>query len=94
MAISMAKTIKEERMRWVFPIVKKELKLVDVAKACPHSKRSLERWVAAYKAGGEDALEPESTEPKRYRVETPIRVKERIIEIRKQTSKCALKIHW
>jgi len=81
-------------MRWVFPIVKKELKLVDAAKACPHSKRSLERWVAAYKAGGEDALEPESTEPKRYRVETPIRIKERIIEIRKKTKKCALKIHW
>jgi hypothetical protein len=46
MAISMAKTIKEERLRWVLPIVRGEIRLVDVAKVCPHSKRSLERWVA------------------------------------------------
>ena len=30
MAISMAKTIKEERLRWVFPIVRGEMRLVDV----------------------------------------------------------------
>jgi hypothetical protein len=48
MAISMAKTIKEERLRWVLPIVRGEMRLVDVAKVCPHSKRSLERWVAVY----------------------------------------------
>ena len=94
MAICMAKTIKEERLRWVLPIARKELKLVDAAKACPYGKRSMERWVAAYKHGGGDALEPQSTEPKTYRVETPIRIKERIIETRKQTKKCALKIHW
>ena len=90
----MAKTIKEERLRWVLPIVRKEVKLVAVAKLCPYGKRSLERWVALYKAGGEEALEPKSTEPKRYRIETPIRLKERIISIRKKTKKCALKIHW
>ena len=90
----MAKTIKEERLRWVLPIVKKEVKLVSVAKVCPHGKRSLERWVAAYQTGGEDALEPKSTEPKTQPNETPIRIKERVIEIRKQTKKCALKIHW
>jgi len=28
----MAKTIKEERLRWVFPIVRGEMRLVDVAK--------------------------------------------------------------
>jgi len=43
MALSMAKTIKEERLRWVLPIVKKEVKLVRAAKVCPYSKRSLER---------------------------------------------------
>ena len=73
----MAKTIKEERLRWALPIVKKEIKLVDVAKLCPHSKRSLERWVALYKKGGEEALEPKSTEPKTQPKETPIRIKER-----------------
>jgi hypothetical protein len=46
--IYMAQTIKEERLRWVFPIVMGEMRLVDVAKVCPHSKRSLERWVAVY----------------------------------------------
>lgn len=90
----MAKTIKEERLRWVLPIIRKEIKLVDAAKLCPYGKRSLERWVALCKQDGEEALEPKSTEPKRYRIETPIRLKERIISIRKKTKKCALKIHW
>jgi transposase len=94
MAISMSKTIKEERLRWVLPIVKKEIKLIDVAKVCPYSKRSLERWVAMYRRGGEGALEPRSTEPKKYRVETPIRTKEEVIALRKKTKLCALKLHW
>lgn len=90
----MAKTIKEERERWVLPIAKNQIRMVDVAKVCPYSKRSLERWVGAYRKYGESGLEPKSTEPKRYRVETAIRIKERVLEIRKQTKKCALKIHW
>ena len=90
----MAKTIKEERLRWIHPIIKKDLQLVDVAKVCPHSKRSLERWVAAYKGSGEAALGPKSTEPKTQPDETPIWIKERVIEVRKKTKKCALKIHW
>lgn len=94
MAISMAKTIKEERLRWVLPIINNELKLVDVTKICPYGKRSVERWIAAYKQFGEAGLEPRSTEPKTQPKETPIRVKERVIEIRKKTKKCALKIHW
>lgn len=94
MAISMIKTVKEERLRWVLPVVNKEVKLVEVAKVCPHGKRSLERWVAAFKRDGEEALAPKSTEPKTYPNETPIWLKEKIIAIRKQTKKCALKIHW
>jgi len=90
----MTKNIKEEKLRWVLPISKGEVKLVDVAKVCPHSKRSLERWIAAYKTGGEDALEPKSTEPKTQPNETPIWIKEKIIEVRKEKKKCALKIHW
>jgi transposase InsO family protein len=88
----MAKTIKEEKLRWVLQIVRKESKLVEVAKVCPYSKRSLERWVALYKS--KVGLEPKSTEPKTQQKETPIWIKERIIEIRKKTKKCALKIHW
>lgn len=90
----MAETIKEERLRWVLPIVKKRVRLVDAAKLCPHGKRSLERWVAAYKQGGEDALEPRSTEPNAQPNETPIWIKERIFAVRKKTRKCAQKIHW
>ncbi len=90
----MARTIKDERLRWVIPIVKKEARLVDVAKVCPHGKRSIERWLAKYKKHGEIGLEPKSTEPKKYRIETKIRLKERIIAIRRKTKKCSLKIHW
>jgi len=47
MAIAMAKTIKEERLRRTLPIIKKEIKLVDVAKVCSYGKRSLERKCTA-----------------------------------------------
>ena len=72
----------------------KEIRLAEAAKVCPYSKRSLERWLAVYKKGGEDALEPKSTEPKTQPRETPIWIKERIIKMRKQTRKCAMKIYW
>ena len=90
----MAKTIKEERLRWILPVVRGEVKLVDVAKVCPHGKRSLERWAAAYKRYGDDGLEPKSTARKTQNNETPIRIKEHIIALRKETKKCALKLHW
>ena len=54
----MPTTIQEERVRWVLPVVRKELKLKDVARVCPHSQRSLERWVALYKKYGEEGLTP------------------------------------
>ena len=94
MAICMAKTIKEERLRWVRPIANKEIRLAEAAKVCPYSKRSLERWLAVYKNGGEGALEPKSTEPKTQPRETPIWIKERVIKTRKETKKCAMKIYW
>ena len=90
----MIKTIREERLRWILPIVKKEVRLVDVTKICSHSRRSLERWTSNYKRYGEEGLEPKSTEPKKYRIETRIQLKERIISIRKKTKKCSMKIHW
>lgn len=94
MSIHMATTIKEERLRWVLPIINKVVKLIDSVKVCPHGKRSLERWVALYKEYGEAGLEPKSTEPKTQPNETPIWIKERVIKVRKETQKCALKIHW
>lgn len=90
----MSKTIKEEKLRWILPVINKEIRLVNLVKIYPYSKRSLERWLADYKKYGEVGLEPKSTEPKTQPKETSIRIKERVIEIRKQTKKCALKIHW
>lgn len=90
----MAKTIKEERLRWVLPIIKNEVRLVDVAKVCPHSRRSLERWVSVYKKYGEEGLEPQSTRPKTNPKETSIQLKEQVIKLRKETKLCALKLHW
>jgi transposase InsO family protein len=94
MCIKMPTNIKEERLRWVLPIFNKEIKLVDAIKVCPHSKRSLERWLAAYKKYGESGLESKSTRPKTNPNETPIRIKEKIITLRKDTGKCAKKISW
>jgi len=94
MAVHMAETIKEERLRWVLPIAEGRTNIGEVMKVCPHGKRSLERWLAAYKGGGEAALEPRSTRPKTAPNETPIRVKEEVIALRKRTGLCALKLHW
>lgn len=93
MCVNMSKTIKEERLRWVMPIIKKEIKLKDLAKVCPYGKRTLERWVANYKKYGDKGLEPGSTKPKSHPEETPIRIKERIIELRKGSKKCAFKLN-
>ena len=90
----MAKTIKEERLRWVLPIANQEVKLVDAAKVCPYGKRSLERWLACYKKGGDRGLELKSTRPRTNPKETPIRIKERIIELRKKRKQCSIKIQW
>lgn len=90
----MAKTIQEERWRWLKPIINKEMRLIEVAKVCPHSERSLKRWKKAYETYGMDGLIPKSTEPKTQPTETPIALKEEIIALRKQTKLCALKLHW
>jgi len=90
----MPKTIKEERLRWTLPIFNKEIRLKDAVKVCPHSKRSLERWLAAYRKNGEAGLVPKSTRPKSNPRETPIRIKERTIELRKQNRMCSRKLSW
>lgn len=70
------------------------MKLVDVAKVCPHSERSLKRWKKAYERFGMVGLSPKSTEPKTQPNETPISIKEEVVKLRKQTGLCALKLHW
>lgn len=90
----MAKDIVEERWRWLKAIINKEMQLVEVAKVCPHSERSLKRWKKAYELYGMDGLIPRSTEPKTQPTETPIGIKEEVIALRKRTKLCALKLHW
>ncbi|MDZ4345700.1 MAG: IS481 family transposase [Candidatus Binatia bacterium] len=90
----MPQTIQEERLRWVLPIVRKEVKLKDCAKVFPYGKRTLERWVAAYKKDGEAGLTPRSTRPKTHPQETPIRLKEQVIALRRKKKVCALKLKW
>lgn len=94
MAICMARTIKEERLRWVRPMVQEGVKLRDAAKLCPYGQRTLERWLAAYRRGGERGLAPHSTRPKTHPGETPIALKERVIALRRETKLCALKLKW
>jgi len=84
----------EERLRWVTPIINQETRLKDVALVFPGGKRTLERWVASYRQSGEDGLRPESTRPKTQPKETSIRIKERIIELRKETRLCAKKLNY
>lgn len=94
MSIHMPQNIKEERLRWILPIALGEISIVEATKVCPHGKRSLERWLAAYREHGEAGLEPKSTRPRTQPNETPICIKERIIELRKRTNLCAKKLRW
>lgn len=94
MSIPMSKNVKEERLRWILPVVNKEIKLKDVAKICPYSERSLKRWKRAFLEYGEEGLMPKNTAPKTQPYETSIFVKEEIVELRKKTNLCAKKLHW
>ncbi len=94
MAISMATTVQEERWRWIRPVLEKEVRLSDVIRICPHSRRSLLRWMAAYRAHGKAGLIPKSTAPYTSPNETPIRLKEHVIALRQRKGLCALKLHW
>ena len=94
MCVNMAKTIKEERKRWVLPIYNKQVRLIDAAKVCSYGQRTLERWLQNYRKYGEQGLESKSTRPKTNLRETPIRIKERIIELREEKKQCALKLQW
>jgi len=95
MSTKISKNALEERWRWVKPIAfNKEIKLKEAAKVFPYSKRTLERWVANYKKHGKLRLIPRSTRPKGHPKETPIRIKELVLEIRKENKLCAKKIKW
>jgi len=63
-----------------------------MTKVCSFSERSLKYWLASFKEFGFDGLENKSRRPKTNSNETSIRIKERIIELRKDKNQCAKKI--
>lgn len=90
----MPNSTQEEKYRWIKPILDKEISIKNMAKVCPFSERAIKYWLAAFRKYGVDGLENKSTRPKSNPRETPIRIKEKIIELRKETKKCALKLKW
>jgi len=91
---TMPKSTKEEKYRWIKPILDKEISIKNMAKVCPFSERSLKYWLANYRRYGIHGLENRSRRPKSNPNETPIRIKERIIELRRDKDQCAKKIDW
>lgn len=91
---TMPKSTKEEKFRWIKPILDKEISIKNMSKVCPFSERSLKYWIVNYRRFGIEGLENKSRRPKSNPNETPIRIKEKIIELRKDKKQCALKIMW
>lgn len=90
----MPNSTQEEKYRWIKPILDGEISIKDMAKVCPFSERAVKYWLAAYRKRGVEGLENKSTRPKSHPKETPIRTKERIIELRKATGLCAKKLNY
>ncbi len=91
---TMPKSTKEEKFRWIKPVLDKEISIKNMSKVCPFSERSIKYWITNYKEYGMEGLENKSRRPKTNPNETPIRIKEKIIELRKGKKQCALKIMW
>lgn len=90
----MPKNTQEERKRWVEMVENSDTKLKDIIAIFPYSGRTLKRWLKEYREKGEAGLIPKSTRPKSNPRESPIQIKERVIEVRKKTKLCALKLKW
>jgi len=91
---TMPNSTQEEKYRWIKPILDDEIAIKDMAKICPFSERALKYWLALYHKYGLAGLQNRSTRPKTHPRETPIRIKERVIELRKKKKECALKLQW
>ena len=65
-----------------------------MTKVCPFSERTLKYWLSKYRNNGLEGLSDKSKRPKTQPLETPIRIKERVIELRKDTKLCAKKLNY
>jgi len=91
---TMPNSTQEEKYRWIKPILEGEISIKDMSNVCPFSERALKYWLANYRKHGLEGLQNKSTRPKTHPRETPIRIKERVIELRKEKKRCALKLQW
>lgn len=94
MSKTMPKSTSEEKMRWIKPILDKEITIKNMVKVCPFSERTIKYWLARFRKLGTEGLDNRSTRPLSQPDETPIRIKERIIELRKETRLCAKKLNY
>lgn len=94
MSKTMPQSTSEEKYRWLKPILDGSLTIKDLTKVCPFSERAIKYWLANYREYGMNGLANKSTKPKSQPKETPIRIKERIIELRTKTKLCARKLTW
>lgn len=90
----MPKDIKEERYRWIKPILDNDISIRRMALVCPFSPRTLKRWLKRYGENGMMGLIPLSRRPKSHAKETSIRIKEQVLSLRRETRLCALKLAW
>jgi len=92
---TMPNSNQEEKLRWIKPVLKKKITIKNMAEVCPFSERTLKDWLAKYRRGGMSGLVNKSTRPKTQPNETPIRIKEKVLELRKEMNdECALKLKW
>ena len=94
MSKTMPKSTGEEKYRWIKPILEKEISIKQLAKVCPFGERTIKYWLAKYREYGLNGLENKSTRPKSQPNETPIRIKERIVELRHENRLCAQKLWY
>ena len=91
---TMPNNTKEERFRWIKPILEKQITIKQMTLVCPFSERTLKYWIARYKRNGMNGLNDESKRPRSQPDETPIWIKEKIIALRKETGLCAKKLNY
>ena len=91
---TMPNSNQEEKYRWIKPILEKKIKIKDLALICPFSERSIKLWLSNYRKLGLGGLENKSTRPRSNLNEKSIRTKERVLELRRETDLCALKLKW
>ena len=90
----MPQSNQEEKMRWIKPLLSRELTIRQMAQVSPFSERTLKYWLARFREAGEAGLENKSRRPRSQPKELPIRTKERIIELRNETKLCAKKLNY